>query len=508
MVKEWLQKVPDLDGVIVGGGSPCQGLSVLSADRKHLLDPRSALFHDAAKVTQMVEAEAKREDMWCLKFLENVVADEADIRAMSNELEMRPVLVDSEGISRAKRPRLFWLSTQLILHEEVEVRESCEYDVVSYTGETEDLRYILDEGWSWKKGDEDPLCRFPTFTRAIPRAAPPKAPAGLSHTPEEAQKRWKAHQHRYPPYTYKDEYVVEDQDQNKRVLNANERELLMGFPRGHTLALAKKIPEKVEEQQSLEDLRCSALGNSFHAVAVACLFDHALWSLGVKALKGHRAILKEVEKERQTSYRQGMVWGSTTPMSEGSQGGKELGEEGPSEEEGMFLEEFKAHRGLSDLTKLDGVAKSDVQLATMMVGAFLRRQEYRGSDVRLDVGTLYRPDACPRATVNPHRWKWHTAHHYPFQREEHINILEMRAYIHCMEWRLRNAGFQDARALHLLDSQVVISVSTKGRSSSRQLNRLLRKLGAMTLAAGIYPILAWIESHLNPADGPSRYYER
>eukprot|EP00438_Fugacium_kawagutii_P017412 Skav229251 [mRNA] locus=scaffold2154:301110:302876:+ [translate_table: standard] len=508
MVKEWLQKVPDLDGVVVGGGSPCQGLSQLSVDRRHLEDERSSLFYDAVKVMQMVETEAKREEMWCLKFLENVVADPADIKTMSSELEMRPVLVDAEGVSRAKRPRLFWLSTQLIQHEEVEVQEKTDYDVMIYSGETEEMQYILDDGWEWPGGAADPRLRFPTFTRSIPRASPPKAPAGLSHTPEEAQQRWVAHQHRYPPYTYKDEFVLTNVNGQKRVLNANERELLMGFARGHTLALAKKPPETLAQQQELEDLRCGALGNSFHALAVACLFDHALWSLGVKALKGHHNILKKAEEERQESFRQGLVWGSETPGSEDSAAASDKMKEGPSEDEGYAMEQTEVHRGLSDLTKLDGITKHDLQLATMMVNAFLRRMEYRGSDVRLDVGTLYRPDVCPRATVNPHRWEWHTAHHYPFERQEHINVLELRAYIHCLEWRLRNAGFQDARALHLLDSQVVIAVATKGRSSSRQLNRLLRKLGAMTLAAGVYPILAWIESHLNPADGPSRYYER
>ena len=91
--------------------------------------------------------------------------------------------------------------------------------------------------------------------------------------------------------------------------------------------------------------------------------------------------------------------------------------------------------------------------------AFVPRQEYRGSDVRLDVGTLYRPDAFPRATVNPHRWRWHEAHSYPFQDPEHINILELRALIHTVEWRLRKMQFNGVRFLHLCDSQVALIVS-------------------------------------------------
>lgn len=79
----------------------------------------------------------------------------------------------------------------------------------------------------------------------------------------------------------------------------------------------------------------------------------------------------------------------------------------------------------------------DRRLSVQMVNAFVKRQEYRGSDVRLDVGTLYRPDSFPRGTVSPHRWRWHVAHSYRFTQQEHINLLELRALIHTFEWRAR-----------------------------------------------------------------------
>ena len=36
-----VDKIPALTGIVVGGGSPCQGLSKLSSNRKHLGDERS-----------------------------------------------------------------------------------------------------------------------------------------------------------------------------------------------------------------------------------------------------------------------------------------------------------------------------------------------------------------------------------------------------------------------------------------------------------------------------------
>ena len=76
--------------------------------------------------------------------------------------------------------------------------------------------------------------------------------------------------------------------------------------------------------------------------------------------------------------------------------------------------------------------------------------------------------------------------------------------IMAFEWRCRQVAAGDRRLVHLSDSQVALSVATKGRSSSNVLNRLLRRFCALQLAAGIWPVLAWVETHLNPADEPSR----
>ena len=107
MVQDWLRKIPDANGVICGGGSPCQGLSRLSADRTHLEDPRSALFFEAVRVMDLVKEVADAEGMWNIRFLENVVPDEEDIRTMSWALSMRPLLVDSQHLSRARRASAF-----------------------------------------------------------------------------------------------------------------------------------------------------------------------------------------------------------------------------------------------------------------------------------------------------------------------------------------------------------------------------------------------------------------
>ena len=66
---------------------------------------------------------------------------------------------------------------------------------------------------------------------------------------------------------------------------------------------------------------CSALGNSFHTGVVASLLDHALWSLGVKKLKGHTAILDDWREELENFFRQGVL---RDPMLESISDGEEI----------------------------------------------------------------------------------------------------------------------------------------------------------------------------------------
>ena len=506
MVQDWLRKIPEANGVICGGGSPCLGLSQLPAGRAHLEDPRSALFYEAVRVMDLVKEVADAEGMWNIRFLENAVPDEEEIRTMSWALAMKPLLVDSRHLSRARRPRLFWVSVPLVNYEEVEVHQGDLFDEVIYGAATEPMHTILTAGWEWRPGQRDSGLRFPTFTRANARERPPKEPAGLSVTSVGAKTRWEADLHRFAPYTYNAEYMVQNEEGLVRPLLAAERELLMGFERNHTLDLASKVPESSEDKELLEDKRCSAIGNAFHCTLVGALLDHVLWSFGVKQLVGHHEIVESWSQELKRTHR--LPQGDLNINEDQTPVGEDPGyESGVTEKRSHQMETLQVPRSPSSATAIAGVSERDLNLSVAMVQAFVKRQEYRGSDVRLDGGTLYRPDAFPRATVNPHRWRWHEAHSYPFPDPEHINLLTLRALINTVEWRLQRMKFQGVRFLHLCDSEVVLGLCMKGRSCNRQLNQLLRRLGAMSVAAGLYPVLAWIESHLNPAGAPSRRYE-
>jgi len=86
----------------------------------------------------------------------------------------------------------------------------------------------------------------------------------------------------------------------------------------------------------------------------------------------------------------------------------------------------------------------------------------------------------------------------------HINLEEAEALLHYVRWVLRSPTRFGHRLVVLLDSRVVVGAVGKGRSGSVPLNRLLRRLGALTFAGGLGLFVVFIPTAHNPADHPSR----
>eukprot|EP00438_Fugacium_kawagutii_P005653 Skav226155 [mRNA] locus=scaffold3275:8981:13610:+ [translate_table: standard] len=473
-----MRSVPGLTGVICGGGSPCQGLSKLSSERTHLEDERSKLFYDMVNVVNWVEQLCLELEVWCLNFVENVQADEADVNEMSRALRVTPIKACSSKLSRVRRPRLFWSSVKMRDHPSFARLGLAHYDEIELQAEVEPLKSIPDMGWRWKAAEEDEELKLPTFTRAIPRKKPPPSPAGYHLCDEGTLKRWRLDKMKFPPYTYQEAYLFSCRQLPgmARVASASERERLMGFRTGYTKALFKKEPADDKEAEAQEVERQAALGNSFHAVVVAGLIDLWLWSAGVIVdPKGIKAIVSDWHKEIGLQSLGSASDAADDATSTGAASEAELSE------------------ALSELApeRIEWLRQSqdpclgcrDPKLLSMrLVHHFLRRTEFRGSDVRLDLQVAYRPDAVARTSINPDRWVWEVAQSYPWRTQEHINILELRAILQGLEWRARSAAFCSMRFLHLSDSQICLSVLTKGRSSSRRINRLLRRIHSLCLA--------------------------
>ena len=87
-------------------------------------------------------------------------------------------------------------------------------------------------------------------------------------------------------------------------------------------------------------------------------------------------------------------------------------------------------------------------------------------------------------------------------RRCHINLGEISAALSAE--RRQGLVEPDSYYLHLQDSQVSLAALTKGRSSSKAVNKLIRSSIADHAGSGVRPFYAFVRSAKNPADDPTR----
>ena len=134
---------------------------------------------------------------------------------------------------------------------------------------------------------------------------------------------------------------------------------------------------------------------------------------------------------------------------------------------------------------------------------------HKGEAVRLDweSGALAPPtDINPAPAeledlMNAH--VWNTTHKCKFGHKQHINLLEMKMVKAELVDRVHSST-DGTRHVVLVDSRVVAGALGRGRSSSKQLNRIIRSMLGWVVAGRKDIILCWVQSKKNPSDHPSR----
>eukprot|EP00971_Amphidinium_carterae_P352836 6492748-Amphidinium_carterae.2 len=94
---------------------------------------------------------------------------------------------------------------------------------------------------------------------------------------------------------------------------------------------------------------------------------------------------------------------------------------------------------------------------------------------------------------------------YRFKVAHHINVQEAIAWRTSVKLLSQHKRFDSSRIVFLVDSLVLQSVVSRGRSRSRRLNRVASSAAAFLLFADIYPLVSWVRTHANPADDPTRH---
>ena len=84
----------------------------------------------------------------------------------------------------------------------------------------------------------------------------------------------------------------------------------------------------------------------------------------------------------------------------------------------------------------------------------------------------------------------------------------MQGVLSALKWLARKSDRRGSRIGVPVDSQVVLAICDEGRSSSRRLNRLVKRIDAQCLTCDFYHFYGNVTSNADPADAPSRKRER
>lgn len=296
---------------------------------------------------------------------------------------------------------------------------------------------------------------FLTFTRAIPSRRPRHLPRGIERASESAQRLWEQERFKYGPYQHQEKNLVEERG-TLRTLNAEEREVIMGFKRGHT-APAWRRGDRDGHPMDVEDARCALVGNSWCVPVTSWLLGQLLFQTGIVA-----------EPSSPQCCIDGLDYAAR-------------------------LRKQQA----------EGAESSPSTLAAEL----LREVNHLGTELKNAPGTSEHPNVWPRRSIDPAWWRWRVVVSTackPGTGDEHLNLLELRSALTSMRRRARRRLGLGSRFFHFMDSQVGLGALAKARSASLNLQLVMNKLNTTILAAHLRPVWVYINTKVNPADAPSR----
>ena len=505
--------------LVLGAGFPCQDVSLLHKGRAGATGARTGLFTEWVRIAHTTQRLCRDAGICFIGFGECTLMARADEARISAAIQWPKLELCASGASTSRRPRNYWTNN---------IVSDCEGLTVAATpsgykgrlhGPCEPNEFWILPNWQWP-GGEVPGARLPTFTRAICRRRPPPGAPGLEVGTAHALERYRRDHFRFPPYTFADTHCLwpsalgtdwASHPELGRVACAAEREMLLGFLPGHTRATHKGHNEglKGAENFAEECVRCSLLGNSFHTLSVSMflgslLRDASFVHLCVSPRILHERFIAEcAEYERTGGDRivDELISLEEMVVDKGPVPNDAVGDD-VCEVDELLLMDWP--RLFPDNEAPDQPGPEHLRCAEKwLVEAHIRSCDQRGAEVRTDLKVPWVARPQVRSSVDTRRWRWRHVLKHKVKQDEHINKLELRAFELALRWRLR-ARARSRRFLHLVDSQVVLSVLGRGRTSSRKLRPVLRSIFARALSAGVFFAIGFVQSGLNVADIPSR----
>ena len=286
-----------VEGVIVGGGSPCQGNSSLSRHRRRLRDSRSLQPQELARIRDEIENLAEAQGLRVCAFLENVASSPREVVRHYNQLlTARPLLVKAAQFGWVQRDRHFWLGSvtdfsKLRLPEGVSVSESDQRWVATVS-----LTKPVPPSINLERGfalHVDPkanvldasLPRLFTFTREFSH------PLDDAHTASaQAVARFKEDSQRFPVEAYEEISLAWRQGE-WRTLTPSERAAIHCLPPD---SVGSSAVHHVRRDLRTK-VRNSWVGNGFHIPSLALVL--LLLTSGVRASPSLQCVFEQHLRE-------------------------------------------------------------------------------------------------------------------------------------------------------------------------------------------------------------------
>eukprot|EP00435_Cladocopium_sp_Y103_P010988 s1261_g2.t2 len=305
MFRPFLQR-RQVRGIVVGGGSPCQGNSALNSGRKGLADVRSQQPRQLVRIRAELQALPECQHLEIVTFLENVASMPADVPAQYTAwVGFPPIVIDAGACGWVQRRRLLWLGT-------------------GHRGVSPECP--PPDGWVWIQSETGP----PELRWQGPKPIPAKvifdqnflplfdpaevvkaAGRGAMHpftrefwhpcdrvhlAPPAAAAKFYADDRRFPPSAYSDESLLWRHDEWRQP-SPEERAQMMGFPAQCLSSVTGPAAVRRQRQNSM-------LGNGFHLPMIVALFCLLPGVLGTKVPRP----LFDVEETALQERLAGTVW--------------------------------------------------------------------------------------------------------------------------------------------------------------------------------------------------------
>eukprot|EP00438_Fugacium_kawagutii_P018849 Skav230889 [mRNA] locus=scaffold2765:140650:143297:- [translate_table: standard] len=224
VMKKWLFSHPELEAIHLWAGWPCVDLSSVKANRMNLAGEGSGLFYELPRILQDLKTVFGYE-IEIRYFFENVFSMDVEAeQEITRILGRRPYMVNCSDSVPIQRPRFCWSNVDC----EIELEGTFKVDEGRYIRIYMEADFPQDDQWLAPGAERHPDTVYPTCMKSIKRQQPPPQPAGLRRCSEDTVARWRADNFRFPPYQYRQEFLIWSQDK-WRLINSLEREVAEGL---------------------------------------------------------------------------------------------------------------------------------------------------------------------------------------------------------------------------------------------------------------------------------------